>query len=209
MARPVDLVIDDTGAPALALAGATIVDPDAKSGNPHHEVGSGRFGYGPGKTNRRRTQDRRAMTAPPAQVDSVQRRRDAVIDAARTLDDLSPTGVATFVRKRWSGTKVLTDADIQAFSNDALAQRLQDITDSLDYRVRKAVYGRGGAKVVKIEFPRGLARSTLRGLDNNQIATVLTRLRARGWSSDQLRRHIVRPFDDKDKRMAAELKALT
>src|SRR4051812_41773478 len=65
--------IDENGAPLLLVAGASVVFP-TKSGNPAHQVGSGRFGSVGRKT------DKKKDTPPTAADGSEQRRRDAVVD---------------------------------------------------------------------------------------------------------------------------------
>lgn len=211
MSGQADIVFDEHGAPAL-LQGATTIDPNTRSGNPHHEISSGRFGRAPGGGVRSRGSGPSRAPSPPSLPpadkarSSQVRRRDALIDAARTLDDLSPDGVREFVTRRWAGTRVLTDSDVQSFSEDAQRQRIEDVIDALDYRVRRGVFGR--QRIIRVELPRGLARQTIRGLSDDEISSVLRRLRERGWSADQLRKHVVRTFDDKDKRMTAELRGL-
>lgn len=121
------------------------------------------------------------------------RRRDAVVDAARTLEDLSPDGVRDHVTRRWRGTKVLEESDIESFSVDAIKQREMDVADALDAKVRRGVYGRGD-KHVAVEWPRGWLRRTLRAMPNEEVAAVLGRLRDRGWSQQQIDGSITRAF---------------
>lgn len=203
MGHDLELVIAANGLPALILQGASTVDPDTKSGNPRHEVGTGKFGTGPGKTDRRQQQDRRGPLRRQADVDnpSALRRRDAVVDAARQIADLDDEQeVRRFMRQRWSGTRVMTELDVQSFINDARRQRIQDVIDTLDNRVRAGVLKR--AKVVNIHFPRGWVKSTMNGLSDQEVLSVLDRLRSRGWTEQQVRQHVVQRFDDEHKRLA-------
>lgn len=135
----------------------------------------------------------------PAQGADIQRRRDAVVDAARTLDDLSPDGVKEFVTRRWQGRRVLEQADIESFAKDARTQRVNDVIDALDYRVRHGVLGR--TKTAHVSFPRGMVRRTLRDLTPDEGALVVRRLRERGWSEGELKRHL--------KTFSAEIKSAT
>lgn len=192
-----DIVLFPNGPPALRLVGPSTVDPDTRSGNPHHEVATGRFGSGGRKPGKVPTRGRAPVEVPAP--GSVERRRDAIVDAARSLPDLSPDGVREFVQRRWKGTRVLTEADVELFAADALRQRIEDAVDALDLRLRKAVYSRGGAKTVKIDFPRGMLRATLRDLDGPTVVSVLERLRQRGWSHEQVSKYVVRPFQMRDK----------
>lgn len=187
--------IDENGAPLLLVAGASVVFP-TKSGNPAHQVGSGRFG----SVGRKKKRDQPSPTADPA-AGSEQRRRDAVVDAARTIEDLSPTGVESFVRQRWRGDRAITQADVDAFAADARRQRVHDLVDALDYRIRKAVRGRAGSRHLHVDIPRGLARKSLAGLERDDLLTIFARLRDRGWNDQQIKRHGVRRLDTGDKRL--------
>lgn len=129
-------------------------------------------------------------------ANSQRRRRDAVVDAARTLDDLSPGGVEEFVRRRWRGVRKLKQSDINAFAADARVQRIHDVVDALDYRVRRGVLGRAGSRVGRVELPRGLARKTLASLSDGEVEVVRQRLRERGWSAEQIKRHVRRVDPD-------------
>lgn len=126
---------------------------------------------------------------------SAARRRDAVVDAARTLEDLSPAGVETFVRRRWRGDRPVTPEDFTTFSTDARAQRVHDVADAIDHRIRRAVEGRAGSKQVHVSLPRGIAGKALAALDPEELTVVIARLRDRGWSDQQIHRHGVRRID--------------
>jgi hypothetical protein len=143
--------------------------------------------------------------APTAEIDrsagSDQRRRDAVADAARSLEDLSPAGVEQFVRRRWRGDRAISQEDIDSFAADARAQRVHDAVDALDHRIRRAVHGRDGARRVHVSIPRGIARKSLAGLDGEEIALVFRRLRDRGWTDAEIKRHGIRRLDSNDRRL--------
>jgi hypothetical protein len=126
---------------------------------------------------------------------SVARRRDAVVDAARTMDDLSPKAVEAFARKRWRGDRPITEEDISSFAADARAHRADDVVDALDFRIRRAIYGRVGTKQMHVSIPRGITRKSLASLDGEEMGRVFQRLRDRGWSNAQIARHGVRRFD--------------
>lgn len=200
----IEYAVDDNGAPVLLQGGASVVVP-TRSGNPAHEVGSGRFGQGRKKDDKKGSASKPQPQPDPSEG-SDQRRRDAVVDAARTIEDLSPAGVESFVRKRWSGRRVLTQEEIDAFAADARRQRLHDVVDALDYRIRKAVYGRAGSRQSHLVIPRGLQRKSLAGLDREEVIMLFTRLRERGWSNQQIKRHGVRRLDTSDKRLQGLLR---
>ena len=195
------------GEPVLALEGASVRLP-VRSGNPYRQQ-AGRFGSGPGQTDRRKgARDRRL---PPVagqgrrsldrQRPDVIRRRDAVVDAARSIEDLSnKQSLTDFVRRRWAGTRALTSMDIQSFVDDVRAQRLEDVVDTLDNRVREGVLKKNDS--IRVSFPRGWVKRTIRGLSDDEVASVLDRLRARGWTEQQVRQHVVSRFDDERRRLA-------
>jgi hypothetical protein len=126
---------------------------------------------------------------------SVTRRRDAIADAARTLDDLSPAGVESFVRRRWRGDRAVAPEDFSSFSTEARQQRLHDVVDALDFRIRRTVNGRASVKHTHVSVPRGRFGKALASLDREELAQAFERLRERGWSNQEIARHGVRRFD--------------
>jgi hypothetical protein len=181
--------IEVNGAPALLLAAAIAVP--TRSGNSAHDVKSGEFG----SLGRKKKDEKQPPARPDPGEGSDQRRRDAVVEAARTLPDLSPAGVERFVRQRWAGRRALTQEDVDAFAADARRQRVHDVLDALDYRIRKAVYGRAGSRQPHVQIPRGLQRKSLAGLERDDLLQIFSRLREKGWSNQQIKRHGVRRLD--------------
>lgn len=197
-----DRAIDENGAPLL-LAAAVVVP--TRSGNPAHDVASGKFGSA-GRKKNESSEDSASQAQRDPATGSEQRRRDAVVDAARTLDDLTPAGVEAFVRRRWSGRRALTQAEIGAFAADARRQRLHDVVDAVDFRIRKAVYGRAGSRHPHLVIPRGLQRKSLAGLDHDEVVMLFSRLHERGWNDQQIKRHGIRRLDSKDRRLQGLLR---
>jgi hypothetical protein len=145
--------------------------------------------------------------APPApDHGSVERRRDAVVDAARTLEDLSPQGVEAHVRRRWRGDRPLAPEDIHSFSVDARAQRVHDVADALDFRIRRAVHGRASTRRPHVSIPRGIVGKSLAALDPQEMGQVFTRLKQRGWTPQEIKKHGIRRFD-KDGKMSGILES--
>lgn len=142
-----------------------------------------------------------ALSEPDPAEGSDHRRRDAVADAARTLDDLSSAGVGKLARQRWRGDRAITPEDVDSFSRDARAQRVHDVVDALDHRIRRAVNGRAGSKQMHVSIPRGIARKSIAALDGEEMKTVFSRLRDRGWSDAQIKRHGIRRLDSEDRRL--------
>lgn len=163
-------VIDRDGAPVLLNAATAVSAPEADP-DPVAE------------------QDKKAAHG------SEVRRRDAIVDAARTLEDLSPAGVEQLVRRRWRGDRPITPEDIQSFAADARAQRTNDVADALDFRIRRSVYGRSGSKQPHVQIPRGIVGKSLAALDPEEKAAVVARLRDRGWSDAQIKHFGIRRID--------------
>jgi hypothetical protein len=198
----VEIAVDENGAPLLLVAAAREVP--TRSGNPAHRVDSGQFGaHGKKKDSK---EDPQPQAQPDPAQGSDQRRRDAVVDAARTLEDLSPAGVERFVREKWAGRRAITQEDIDAFAADAKVQKIHDVVDALDHRIRKAMSGRAGSRQPHIVIPRGLQRKSLAGLEREDLIKIFTRLRERGWSDQQIKRHGVRRIDTSDRRLQGLLK---
>lgn len=131
------------------------------------------------KSEREAHQEKEREEAAKAQA-SLIRRRDAVVDAARTLEDLSVDGVRAFVTQRWSGRRVLEEGDVEQFAADARSQRISDVVDALDSRVRQGAMG-WGSRHVKVEMPRGWIRASLRSMTPEEKEQVRQRLHSRGW----------------------------
>jgi hypothetical protein len=201
------IALDDTGAPVLLAGGEPSKEVPTASGNPSHGVSSGRFGRRPARSNpkpkpaieqRGREGFKKqppGQAPPPDPATSETRRRDAIVDAARKLNDLTPDGVREFMTRRWAGRRAMTEEDVQEFSRLALQQRVDDLTDALDSRMMRLVNGRkASSSSLTLEPPRGWVKRTLGSLDDGDIQSVFLRLRARGWSAADLTRNIIKPF---------------
>jgi uncharacterized protein (DUF1810 family) len=111
------------------------------------------------------------------------------------------------VRQRWRGDRAIAPDDVESFSKDARAQRVHDVVDALDHRIRRAVHGRAGAKQMHVSIPRGIARKSLAELDGEEMKVVFARLRDRGWTDQQIRRYGIRRVDSEDGRLRGILDA--
>jgi hypothetical protein len=147
-----------------------------------------------------------ATVDPPVKPDpatgSIARRRDAVVHAARSIDDLTPAGVEAFVRRCWRGDRAIAQEDIDSFAKDAREHRAHDVVDALDHRIRRGVNGR--SRTTHVSIPRGKVGKSLASLDGDGLTSVVSRLRDRGWTNEQIWRHGVRRFD-KDGRMRDQI----
>jgi len=142
-------------------AGVARRDPNARSGNPSHDVRSGKFAPGGG----------RRRTTPPANVDAAAyaRMRDAVREAARQYKgNLTPENLQAFINQRATNPAAV---NLQAFAQAVAQQQLDDIVDVLDAR------NHGGLKVTA---PRSYIGQVLAGISDDDVAEIIQRLQARG-----------------------------
>ena len=176
---------------AVPDAGVTNPDPDAKSGNPNHDVRSGRFGAG--STTARKPQE---TNAPPQGVDAQEwaRRLDTVREAAREFDQLLPADLAEWLKGKT--TREMSADEVQAFFEDVRAQQLDDLVDILDYKSRTTGRGR---RFVKVTAPRGYTKRTLGSLTDDEIRSLDDRLRARGWSDEDIDRDLFKKLSEERK----------
>ena len=167
------LYFDDKGVQLADVpnAGASRVDPNAVSGNPRHDVRSGKFGSGGGGQQR--------GTPPPANVDPLEwaRMQDAVRDAAREFDDFDEGDVAEFLKARARDPSVVDNA---AFLLMVRQQHINDIADILDQQLRTSGSLPSGKRKVRVSAPRGYMKRALAGLNADEVAQVMSRLEARG-----------------------------
>lgn len=186
--------LDADGFPIMLAGGEATRPVPTRSGNPVHGVGTGRFG------NRGEPPPKPGAKKPSLEQESAanaseDRRRDAAVDASRQLATLSPEAIREFMTRRWAGRRAMTPADIDEFTRLVQAQRIDDLTDALDSRLRRQVHGGKVARTaVKVEPPRGWIKTSLKDIEPAALQQVLLRLRARGWSETDLTRHVLKPF---------------
>lgn len=122
-------------------------------------------------------------TTTPISVNLLEqaRRRDAVRDAAREFEELSEQDLRE--RLRHATTRPLTAAEIAGFRNDVRAQVLDDLVDALDQNRRGK---RRSRRTVRVVAPRGYIVKMKRGLSAEERDEVESRLRARGWTDQDV-----------------------
>jgi hypothetical protein len=77
----------------------------------------------------------------------------------------------------------LSESEIQAFLADVRAQQLDDLVDVLDQNERGKLRSR---RFVRVTAPRGYTRKTLNGLSDQELQSLVRRLRANGWNDKQV-----------------------
>lgn len=138
--------------------------------------------------------------------EELRRRMDAVRDAAREFDRFGEGDVKEFLKGRT--LRDLSPAEIEMFVADVTEQRLSDLVDILDQRLRKKGLGRfkRDRRTVQINVPKGFARKSLHGLLDEEVSDLAIRLRAKGWSDDDLVRELIGRFHERRRpRLAALL----
>lgn len=155
----------------VANAGVSKVDPNAKSGNPNHDLRSGKFGAG-GKGP-----ESDMATAPNTSPEDQLRMNDAIREAAREFDDPEIGDVQEFIRGR---AKAPDQVDVQAFLGLVREQRINDLVDILDSQIRKGGSLTRGRRKVRLSAPRGYIRGLMRRVDSDTVAQIFSRLEAMG-----------------------------
>jgi hypothetical protein len=143
---------------------------------------------------------RSGATSEPDFAQELDRRDDAVRDAAREFESGSFDigDAAEFLQGKTK--RPLDDDELEGFMQDVEDQRINDLVDILDQRLRRGVFAGSkarGRRFVRVQAPKGFTRKTLNGLDDSQIKRIADRLSARGWTPPELDRHLVGRFNDK------------
>lgn len=164
--------------------GAGVIDPDTVSGNSAHDPSTGKFGF---KGQRHNAQ------VMNASADELDRRFDAVREAAREFEQFDVGDAEDFLKGKTNRT--LTAVELQQFVLDVQDQRLNDIVDVLDQNLKRGLgKNRRARRFVRVQAPRGFTRKTLVGFEDQSIQKVADRLRAKGWTDDELRKGLVNRF---------------
>ncbi len=114
------------------------------------------------------------------------KRRDLVRELAREFEDLSIQDL----RER---SDVLTAAsELAQLQMEVRAQVLDDLVDVLDQRHRGRLRAR---RTVRLQAPKGYTKKLLNSLSEIESGDVASRLRARGWTADDIKRTLPRHSD--------------
>lgn len=201
---------DDGGIIFLARAPGQVADNSTKStgasvirgaasGNKNFDPGSGRFASGSGGTS----------PTPEIAVNPIvvnrsglpqgvdpnlwEKRLDAVRDAAREYDSMDAGDVTDFLVGRVSD---LSQVNVDQFLADVRAQRIDDLVDILDTKVR--------SQTVKVKARQSWINRVFNGLTDSEAQRVVARLLDRGWNTDQIKKHVVSKVKDESRREALE-----
>ena len=135
-----------------------------------------------------------ALSSVPPGVDSEEwaRRLDAVRAAARTFDPMELDEIKEWLQGRTN--RDLSPNELNEFLKDVRRHRLADLVDVLDQSIkRRKILGQ---RTVKVVPPRGWLRRSLAYLEDPEIAELHRRLRARGFSQEDLESHLINRYPD-------------
>lgn len=189
---------DEQGFPVLLAnvpgSGVVVMAKTAQTrGNKAHDSRSGKFAAGSKKTPD-------AVKPPTPNVDpdaaaAQRRRRDAVRDAVRKFPELSDDNVRAFLDERVDDVNIV---DIDSFLLDARVQRLYDIADILDNRLKD------DKDPVRLEADDGWIGTAFNTLTDSEVVDVLQRLRYRGHDPEALVTSALDQINDESRREAIQ-----
>ena len=175
------VVLDENGYPVLVVladvpnAGVSKTDPNATSGNPRHDVHSGKFGAGgPGQ---------QPQKTPPntSQLDYA-RMLDAVRQAARSLKGIDQANIQKFLDRR----AIAPDqVDVAQFLRLVMDQRNNDVIDIIDQQFRSGGPIQRGSWV-RVSTPRGNLKKLTGSLAPEDVSIVMHRLEAMGHTAKDI-----------------------
>lgn len=154
-------------------AGVSRRDSNARSGNPAHDVRSGKFGSG--------SKQKKPRTPAPANVDPAEYARmlDAVRDAARQIETIDEASITEFIQGRANSPEAV---DIANFMKMVEEQRKADLVDLLDTALRS----KKPKGPIRVTAPRGHVQKLIRVLGSDVVAEIMHRLEAMGHDRGQV-----------------------
>jgi hypothetical protein len=189
--------LDDTEPLLLGKAesvGVARVDPDTRSGNPHHDVHSGKFGSG---VEGRQNKNRIPQAANQDQI-RFAKGWDAIRDAARENRDFDQESLKAFLSGRVN--REPTAEELELLLGQIRRQRLADLADILHNTLRKQVEGRRKSRhIVRLQAPKGWSQRVFAGLNDDEVKELAERLEFRGWDRESLNKHVISRVDDEQR----------
>lgn len=127
----------------------------------------------------------------PAQIPQTGALRDALIDAARN-PSLTGDRLESFLTGRLGDAFDPSEFGVYEKMIDEL--RLNDLLDYLHQNLRRKLHGEKQTDKIRISTPRGYLAKTFAWLDEEKTRLVLDRLRARGWSENDIQENVINQF---------------
>lgn len=185
-------------------ASGAVLYRGAASGNPNFDPVTGKFAGKKLRALQVVAQTVQAGAPPlrsgvPTGVDPLvwERRLDMVRDAARTADEMTPVTATAFLTGR---VPDVTKVDIQAFLDDVTSQRIADLADFLDYKIKP----QRDRPDVKVTATAAWSRRVFNDLTPAQSLHLVKRLEGRGWEPDDIRRLVIAKVKNPERRKALE-----
>lgn len=200
LGNPILLATRAPGQVAAQPNNAGTVRRGAASGNPNADIASGRFtSKDSAKAKPGEEVVQQTKTAQPQGVTSavIERRRDIVREAARTLDDTSPEKIASFL-KEWAADP--SQVNVDAFVADVREQQMDDLVDILDAQMRS----RSNSPLIALKTNIKTTKRIFNGLDDAQAVRLVQRLVGKGWDMEDVNKNVVSRIADKSRKAALE-----
>jgi hypothetical protein len=184
-----EIALDEHGFPVLLAdvpgAGVSRAAAGTRSGNPRHDVRSGKFGAGGAPPDPK-------SALPNADPVEVNRMMDAVRDAAREFDMPQEGDIREFLAGR---AKNPAQVDVKGFLAMVREQIKTDLVDIFDQQMRTGEQARG-RRVVKLSAPKGYLMKTMRSLSSDEVGEIMHRLEARGLDADAVEKRFKRDLKE-------------
>jgi hypothetical protein len=160
------------GQVAAQITSGVSVVRGAKSGNAAYDPASGRFASKDGQSPQPDARVKREGNPSGVDPEELARRRDAVRDAARQVDNLDNQTIIDFLDGR--STRPLTDQEVNDFVGFVRQQKIDDLTDVMAQELNLRDH-----HVKLVDTPES-RDATLGVMSDAERAQVIRRLVARG-----------------------------
>jgi hypothetical protein len=158
-------------------------DADTKSGNPHHDVHSGKFGEGQSKSKKK-------SSVPAGQdAEAFLRRRDTLRDAARQSTGMTAGDLEKFLKGRVNRAPSVQELNDMLI--EVRQERINDLVDILDAGSNAAVGLKAGKSYIK---------AVINGLGDEELLQLARRLQYKGWDGDKIDRFVLSRIADSERR---------
>ena len=182
-----NIALDDRGFPVLmadvAPANISKIAPGQASGNPLHDIRSGKFGAG--KTAPTPPAVPQLGPQAPPNVDPIEWKRftDAVRTAAREFDNPKIADIQDFINAHAKNPQAVDPTEFLAAVQE---QRVSDLVDALDHQLRQGGSLPTGKRRMRLVTPRGYLRKIINFSTPEQLAEVSHRLESLGHDPQQV-----------------------
>lgn len=200
---PIMLATRAPGQVAMQRSSGVVIRRGARSGNPNADTGSGRFTSKDGQPAQEPVVVQQTALPQGVTQEAWERRKDAVRDAAREMDEMGEGDAKEFLKSRPNITA--SKVDIAAFLADVREARLDDLVDVLDSQLRSSVSGtKRSRQFVQLRAPRSWPKRVFAGLSDEEVIKVVKRLEGKGWDSKDLTDNVIKKVNNKERKAKLE-----